>query len=245
MRTFCERLLALVFALSALSFSLTAAHAGPYEDALAHFLADSFDETIEGVNGVAASGHPLAETVISALQAGRLFFSVEQKQVFFRDPTETLFDAATGSPVARSPPADLAQVRLNNRLRGIIAAVLGNLTLLSPDPTKRLEAAQAVFKSKDPNALPALVQAIAKETIPRVKRALIEARAAVILYLDTASDAEKIDAITVIRESGGKRALSLLKGLPANTSAAVQKAAADVIAAIERTAAAWETVENA
>src|SRR5215468_6418630 len=122
MRAFCERLLALIFALSVLLTTVTAGRAGPYEDALAHFLADSFDETIEGINGVAASGHPLAETVISALQAGRLFFSVEQKQVFFRNAAETLFDAATGSSVAGAPPPDLAPVRLNNRLRGIIAA---------------------------------------------------------------------------------------------------------------------------
>src|SRR5436190_2079983 len=100
MRTIGERLLALIFvALSALSLSLTAARAGPYEDALTHFLADSFDETIEGINGVAASGHPLAETVITALQGGNLHFSVAQKQVFYRDSADKLFDAATGSAV--------------------------------------------------------------------------------------------------------------------------------------------------
>src|SRR5262245_53731049 len=85
MRAFCERLLALVFALSILSVSVIAARADPYEDALAHFLADSFDATIDGINGVAASGNPLAETVITALQGGRLFFSPEQMQVFFKD----------------------------------------------------------------------------------------------------------------------------------------------------------------
>jgi len=108
-----------------------------------------------------------------------------------------------------------------------------------------LGAAQAVFESKDPSALPALEQAIAKETNPRIKRALIEARAAVILNLDTASEAEKIDAVTVIRERGDNGALSLLKGLPANTSPAVQKAAADAIAKIEQMFAFWDTVQNA
>src|SRR5262245_32293946 len=120
MRVFCERLLALFLALSVLSVSVTATRAGPYEDPLAHFLADSFDATIDGINGVATSGHPLAEKVISALQAGRLFFSVEQKRVFFKDGADRLFDAATGSADTDAPPADLAQVRLNNRLRRII-----------------------------------------------------------------------------------------------------------------------------
>jgi hypothetical protein len=68
MRAFCERLLALVFALSVLCVAASAARADAYEDAIAHFLADSFDDTIEGINAVAASGHPLAEKVLGALQ---------------------------------------------------------------------------------------------------------------------------------------------------------------------------------
>src|SRR5215470_8732244 len=245
MRTFCERLLALVFALSVVCVAANAARADAYEDALAHFLADSFDETIEGINAVAQSGHPLAEKVIVALQSGRLLFSAEQKRVFFKDEADRLFDAASGSPAAGSPPADLSPVRLNNRLRRIIEATLGGLTLMAPDPAKRLEAAQAVFKSKDANALPALDQAIAKETVARVKRALSEARAAIILYLDSAAETDKIDAVGVIRDRGDNEALAVLRGLPDGTPPAVKQLAADAIAAIERTLGAWETVQNA
>src|SRR5215471_15786926 len=201
MRAFCERLLALVFALSVLCVGASAARADAYEDALAHFLADSFDDTIEGINAVAASGHPLAEKVLGALQARRLMFSAEQKRVYFKDEADSLFDAASGSPAA-SAPSDLEEVRVNNRIRNIIAATLGNLTLLSPDPARRFDAAQAVLKSRDANALPALEQAIAKETDAQVKQALTEARAAVVLYLDNAPDADKIDAIAVIRQRG-------------------------------------------
>src|SRR5215813_3810476 len=245
MRAFCERLLALVFALSVLCVAASAARADAYEDALAHFLADSFDDTIEGINAVAASGHPLAEKVIVALQDGRLLFSAEQKRVFFKDEADRLFDAASGSPAAGSPPADLSPVRLNNRLRRIIEATLGGLTLMAPDPAKRLEAAQAVFKSKDANALPALDQAIAKETVARVKRALSEARAAVILYLDSAAETDKIEAVGVIRERGDKDALAVLRGLPEDTPPAVKQLAADAIASIENTLAVWSTVQNA
>src|SRR5436853_65701 len=141
--------------------------------------------------------------------------------------------AAPGAPVAGAPPADLSPVRLNNRLRGVVVAAMGSLTLMAPDPGKRLEAAQAVFKSKDPNALPALDQAIAKETDARVKQALIEARAAVVLYLDNTSDADKIDAIAMIRQRGDQDALGLLGGLPASASPAVKKAATDAIASIQ------------
>ena len=125
-----------------------------------------------------------------------------------------MLDAATGKPAA-SAPADLKPVRLNNRLRRTVEAALGGLTLLSADPAKRLEAAQAVFKSRDASALPALDTAIAKETDARVKRALTEARAAVILFQADAKEDDKLGAIAVIRERGDQDARGLLAGLPA------------------------------
>jgi urea transport system permease protein len=253
MRTFSDRFIALVPALLlalALSLGLLAAgvtqtRAGPYEDALQRFTADGFSDTIEGVNGVVASGSPLAATVIGALQDGRLLFSAKDKSVFIREGAGRLIDAATGQPVAGAPPADLAPVRLNNRLRGIVQAALGSLTLMAPDPGKRMEAARAVFKSKDANALSALDQAIAKETDARVKAALIEARGAVVLYLDSASDADKIEAVAMIRHRGDQEALSLLGGLPANASPAVKKAATDAIASIQSGLAIWTAAQNA
>ncbi|MFX8949783.1 hypothetical protein ABTM92_19875, partial [Acinetobacter baumannii] len=74
-----------------------------------------------------------------------------------------LVDAATGSAVA-TPPADLADVRANNRVRGLLAAAIGSLSLANPDPAKRVSSADAVFKSRDQAALPALDAAMAKET---------------------------------------------------------------------------------
>ena len=245
MRAFSDRFIALVCALGVLAAVMTAARAGSYEDGLLRFTADSFDDTIEGINAVATSGNPLAASVIGALQEGRLLFSADSKRVFIREASsDRLIDAATGEPVAGSPPSDLAPVRLNNRLRRIVEAALGGLTLMAPDPGKRFEAAQAVLKSKDANALPALEQAIAKESDAQLKQALTEARAAVVLYLDNAPDADKIDAIAVIRQRGDQDALALLGGLPASASPAVKKAAADAIASIENSLAFWTALQN-
>jgi len=240
-----HRFMALVLALGLLAGSATLACADPYEDALLHFSGDSFDQTIEGINGVAASGNRLAATVIGALQDGRLLFSAESKRVFIRDAFDQLIDAATGQAITGDVPADLAPVRLNNRLRRIVEAALGSLTLMAPDPARRAEAAQAVLRSRDANALPALDQAIANETSVRTKQALVEARAAVVLYLDSASDSDRIDAIGVIRQRGDQDALGLLGGLPATISPAVAKAAADAIASIQSNLAIWTAVQNA
>src|SRR5262245_4101180 len=245
MRAFSDRFIALVCALGVLAALMTAARADAYEDGLRHFTADSFDETIEGINAVAGSGNALAAQVIGALQEGRLLFSAPEKRVFIREAADQLIDAATGRPVAGEVPSDLAPVRLNNRLRRIVEAALGSLTLMAPDPGKRLEAAQAVLKSKDANALPALEQAIAGESDPRVKQALNETRAAVVLYLENASDADKMDAIAVIRQRGDQDALALLGGLPGSASPAVKKAATDAIVSIENSLALWSAVQNA
>ena len=91
-----------------------------------------------------------------------------------------LLDAATGKPVASAEPADLKPVRVNNRLRRAIEAALGGLTLLSPDPGKRFEAAEAVFKSKDASrAAHARSRDRQGDRRRASKRALEEARAAV------------------------------------------------------------------
>jgi urea transport system permease protein len=252
MPAFCNRLSAFVFAvvigliagLGAIDASLSAARAGPYEDALSHFVADDFDETTQGINEIAASGNPLAAVVIQAMQDGRLFFSAEAKTVLYKDQNDRLMDAATGAPFNGAAPGDLAPVQINNRLRRMLSAALGALTLMAPDPAKRLEAAQAVFKSRDDAALPALEQAIAKETDARVKTAMLAARASIVLNQDDASDADKIDAIAIIRGLGNQDALAMLTEVPADSSPAVKKAAADAIASMQTGLAIWGALQN-
>ena len=244
MRAVCDRLIALIFALGLLAAIAPVAHAGAYEDAVARFAADDFDETTEAINGIAASGNPLAATVIRALQDGKLLFNAEKMLVLIQDQADKFIDAATGQPFAGDAPADLSPVRVNNRLRRVVEAALGGLTLMAPDPAKRFEAAQAVFQSRDANALPALEQALASEKDPRVKRALTEARAAVILNLDTATEADKLAAVSVIRLRGDQDSLALLGSLPVDSPPAVKKSAADAITSIGNGLALWSGVQN-
>jgi urea transport system permease protein len=237
----------LVALLLAVSFALgcTSAYAAGLDEALAHFTADDFSETSAGISAVAASGDPRAETIIRALQDGRLMYSAESKAVYLKDESGKLTNAASGEPIAGDAPADLDNVRINNRLRGAIEAALGGMTLLASDPARRFEAAQAVFKSRAASALPTLETALAKEQDPQVKQTLAEARAAVILSDDKASDDDKIAAVDIVRQRGDQEALGLLSSLPANTSAPVTKAAAAAIGAIKNRLALWEAVQNA
>ena len=245
-----ERIIAVVVALGLLFAGAFEANAQgqnqaqnqAYEAALAGFTKDSFNDTDGAISAVAASGSLLALDVIQALTDGRLSFSGDK--VFYKDKAGAIVDAATGKPAA-SAPADLKTVRLNNRLRRTVEAALGGLTLMSSDPGKRLEAAQAVFRSREAAALPTLDAALAKETDSRVKRALSEARAAVILFQADAKENDKLTAIATIRERADQDSRGLLAGLPAGQPQLVQRAAADAIASIDNRLALWSSVQNA
>jgi urea transport system permease protein len=244
MRLYRACLVALLLALS-YTLGCASAHAASLDEALAHFTADDFSETSTGINDVAASGDPRAETIIRALQDGTLVFSAERKAVYVKDNSGKLIDAATGQPLAGAAPADVDVVRLNNRLRGALEAAIGGLTLLAKDPGARYDAAQSVLKSRRASALSTLEIALAKEQDPAIKRAMTEARAAIILSGGKASDEEKLASVDILRQRADQEALGLLSSLPADTSAPVMASASAAIGAIKNRLIVWEAVQNA
>ncbi len=245
MRDVHGRVAALVFALGLILAGATVAHAGPYEDALAKFTEGSLSDTGDGINGVAVSGNPLAERVLAALKDGRLMFSAEKKTVYIQAKNGKLFDAFTGKPFTGKPPDDIDNVIVNNRLRNVIDADLGALTLMSRNSNRRFDAAQAVFRSRDLSVLPNVEKALAEETDPRTKRALEQARAAILLYDAKSSAADKIAATAVIGDRGDQDSLGLLDGLPPDLPPAVHAAVAAARASIAHTLALWNGVQNA
>ena len=243
MRALYGRLRALAVAFGLL-LAAAAANAQSFDEALSGFTADSFSDTENAIGAVARSGNARAADVIAALQDGRLLFDPDGKKVYIKEKDDRIAEAATGQAVAGAP-ANLRPVRLNNRLRRAVEAALGGLSLFAEDAGRRFDAAQAVFKSRDEAALPALESALAKETDPGVKTALAEARAAVVLNMSGASEADKLAAIPAIRARGDQDSVALLAGLPADTPPAVTKAANDAIASIQSSLAVWSAAQNA
>ncbi|MBI1205014.1 MAG: urea ABC transporter permease subunit UrtB [Rhodopseudomonas sp.] len=227
-----------------LAGAVNAAHAGPYEDALAGFTTDDFSDTANAVDAVVASGSPLAGTVIQALHDGNLLFSATAKKVYIKKDSGEVLDAETGKPIAGTPPDDTDNVRLNNRLRNIVDSAIGALTLMAPDADKRYDAAQSVFKSRPESARPALEKAIAAEKVARVKTAMQQARAALILSASDTSAADKVAAIAVISERGDQDSLGLLDSMSQGQPPEVAQAVTAAKAKINRTLAIWNTVQN-
>ena len=192
---------ALPFAILLIFATVLPVMAGPFEDAVSKFANDEFSDTEEAVGAIATGGNPLAYAIISALQDGRLMADPETKKVYLTQLDGKIIDAATGEAVA-SIPDSAAAVRLNNRLRRTVEAALGGLTLLSPDPAKRIQAAQSVFKTHDETMLPVIDGALQKETNKGARLAFTEARAAILLFKTDATDAEKLEAIAAIKARG-------------------------------------------
>jgi urea transport system permease protein len=219
------------------------AKADPYEDAVTKFAADSYADTEAAIAELTATGNPRAIDILEGVAEGRLLFSAETKLVVLKGKDGKLANAATGESIVKEP-AGLKPVRLNNRIRRALDAALGSLTLLSSDRDKRYEAAQAVFKSRDPAALPAVEIALQRESDPAVKRALTEARAAILFLKSDVPEKDRIAAVSTIAARGDQDALSLLRSLPADAPPGLKRAAADALAGIERNLVFWNFAQN-
>ncbi len=238
MKILCALLAAMFLALS-----LSPSRAAPLDDALAAFAADSFDETQKGIDILAASGHDSAEAVLTALAAGKLHLRPGDTTVFYEDRSGVLIDAHSGLS-ASADKATLKSIRLNNRLRRSVQAALGAVTLQAASPERRIAAARAVQRSRDEAALPAVDAALAKETDAQAKAALETARAAIIVAVNTAPEAERIAAIGRIAAEANSDAAALLRSVQADAPQAVRDAAEAGIARIESSLSFWNALQN-
>jgi urea transport system permease protein len=211
------------------------------DDPLAELASGNFNTVRQGVEDLALSGNPHAATIISALQDGHLYYTPDQTLLIKADD-DSFTNAVTGEP---APDVDdvAKQVRLNNSVRGAIDAALGSLRVFDKDASVRLEAAEAVFNSHDPAAIPALDRALAKETDPSVKRRMEQARAAAVLSDPDASKSDQLAAVTVLRARGDQASRSLLSSLAGQTGPVAEAAGAAVVS-IDHVLQLWSLAES-
>jgi urea transport system permease protein len=233
----------LLLLLMGLTVSAAAAPVDDLTAALQGLAKDSFSETVKVVDAVAASGSDRAEMILTALKQGNLYFATSDQQAYIKDG-DALTLAATGEPHQGDVPFGLKKVRLNNLVRSSLDAAMGALQLMAHDPAKRAAAAEAVFKSRDASALPELEKAIAAETDPAVKTEQLQARAAVVLAMPDASEADMLQAVDVIRGRGDQDALAILNSLPPTAPKSVIAEAQTAIGVIKGSLALWDVLQN-
>lgn len=219
-----------------------AVQAAGYDEALAKFTSDQFPQIEQGILDLAAIGSPEAARLLQALNDGQLFFTAG-KQVVFKEGNKVL-DGLTAAQLDPAPD-NLKTVRMNNRVRRTLESALGALSLVAVEPAKRRAAAEAVFKARDPQALPLLETALQKEKDPTIKSVMERARAAILVADSKASELVRIGAVDILAERGDQDVLSLLASIrpqaPANLAQSIDAA----IKVIERRLSLLSAFQNA
>jgi urea transport system permease protein len=214
-------------------------------DPFAAIAATNFDVVAGGVQALAVSGSARAAPVIAALSDGRLYawrWPRPDAPLYIR--TETGFvDARTGAAVASPAPMNLRRIIVNDSVRGAIEAARGAIDLKSPDPAARRKAAEALYQSASPGALPLIERALASEHDPGVARVLREARAAALLKSGTGAVAARLAAVRELRSRADLSARSLLASLDGQPPA-VAAAIGAAIAKIDTRLQLWGLLEN-
>jgi len=225
--------------------SASLAYADGLDDTLARFQQDKFPETAKAIAELAVSGAPNAAVLLDALGDNRLFIDAGAHQLVYKTASGDVFNAKTNEKLPGVDDSNLKKVRVNNSLRSAIDAAIGSLSLANPDVGKRIGAAEAVFKSRDAKALPAVEAALARETDPRAKAALEFARGAILVTNSSSPLADRLAAISTLKARADQDSASLLGEVIDKADNPELKAAAQsALVSVKSNLALWNLVQN-
>ncbi|MBM7061320.1 urea ABC transporter permease subunit UrtB [Pseudomonas sp. UL073] len=177
----------------------------------------------------AAAPDPARLPLLDALQQGRLAAD-RDKAAFIEEAGQ--FHAADADLPPNGTPKKL---RLNNRLRGLLASTQASHQLLADDPLVRLAAARQLQKSAKPAQLTLLNGRVATESDDAVRDALALALAN--LQLVDPDPTIRLNAVRLLGETGDPLARTRLESLLADgaeADATVRTAAETSLAQVKR-----------
>jgi urea transport system permease protein len=205
-----------------------------------------FPEREAAIKALVASKDANVGRILRELSDGKLFVSQDGGPVLIiggTDDAPTFSDPITGDAVSDIDPDAMVKVKINNTLRGVLSASLSQLTLLSPDRSARLAAAQDMLKDADPANLELLNSALAQEKDGEVKKTM-EAGRAVMLLKSNASPQEKKKAIDTIAARGDRDALAILNTAMQTAPDELKPALQRHMDSINTSLALWDVAQN-
>ncbi|PZQ95889.1 MAG: urea ABC transporter permease subunit UrtB [Cereibacter sphaeroides] len=165
------------------------------------------------------SGLPTAQAVLEAWEARELWQRKADGIFVYAAPEGddlALVDIDTGASLGTAPKADLAQLRPNSGIRGLIAAALVQFQLADPDPARRLGALTAIARDPSAEQLGPLRASIADEPDPAIKAQKERLDGLLTLRFDPA-EAARIAAMESFRGDIGTDLRAALNPLLATT----------------------------
>ncbi|SNX72028.1 amino acid/amide ABC transporter membrane protein 1 (HAAT family) [Cereibacter ovatus] len=124
------------------------------------------------IEALAASGDPAAATILAAWADRSLGLRKADGSFVLIAPANggwALSDLA-GTPAGTAPKAEIAQLRPNSGVRGLIATALVRFQLADPDPVRRAQALQSVARDPAAEHLAPLRAALAQTPDPALAR---------------------------------------------------------------------------
>ncbi|PDT80199.1 urea ABC transporter permease subunit UrtB [Sinorhizobium sp. BJ1] len=239
-----QSVLVALFLFSAVPTGLRAEEAlSDLVNALAEAKLSDMDEHIAAL---AKTGDPRVVPILEALGEGNLYARKTDDRVFLTKESGSslaLTDPVTGESAGEAPKAALSKVKVNNSVRRAVRTALGSLTLLSPDRNARLKAVQSVLQSPNAEALGAIENALAAEKDGEVRTLLEQARATTLIISDRPAG-EKKEAVRLLKEHGGREALSILSATLGSADGTLKPDIEAALASIEQTQALWAAGQN-
>lgn len=214
---------------------------------LATLAAGGYDETEKAIAAIGASGDDRFVGALEALGEGDLYRRKSDDRIVIGTGAAgrnlAISDPFTSESLGEAASRELEKIKVNNRLRRAIRSAIGALTLMSPNPSVRLRAAETIFRAGDAESLDAVEAALAQEQDPTVRAAMERARAAALIASNW-PDEEKVAAIERIAAQGGRDSLALLTPLLNADVEAVREAAAVGIERVNSALDSWEAAQN-
>ena len=147
----------------------------PFAAAVQALDARKFSDKAEAIDALGALGDDRALAVLQAFADGRLYRRKSDKLVVIGERAGNTFDLTSpisSESLGTASSRDIKKIIANNKLRGQIRGVLGQLALFSPDPDARMLAAQNVIASPTEDSLGLLKRARDRETETGIRETL-------------------------------------------------------------------------
>jgi urea transport system permease protein len=129
----------------------------------------------QGVDALAASGHPKTTELLRGLLEGRLRYLKNAKRLVWmqeQEGKERAVDVLNGETLGEFSKRKFQKLPINNAMRGQIRGLLAELELSSPDPAVRLTAVNNLLENSDPAHAALFARLLETEQDPAVQEAM-------------------------------------------------------------------------
>ena len=201
--------------------------------AFAQILDRDFAVKAQGVDAIAATGHPKTVALLRGLLEGELRYLRDNKRLVWQRPQgdeQVAVDVFSDENLGAFGSRKFRKLPINNAMRGQISTLLAQIELSSPDPVVRLAAVRAMFGESQPEHAELFTRLLETEQDEAVREAMrAAANVALLSDPDPSVRRQAVAALGTSLESAARNGVARLAAddpddtVRAEAAAAVEK----------------------